>query len=551
MPPRHQAHLVANRNKRLRLVRAGPSPPVRTCDGLLLPDPTNGRLKVVPRRDFEFNVPFTMSEGSHTLRTVDETANPINQLGAVVSGNVPVVTCNDFDSFLAAFNKRSNFKQAGPEDDIDETSFKEACALIDGLPDLFDDWDDNDHDRERWLSKFAPDKQLRMREGYQNIPGASASYIGTKDLSVKQEVLLKRYDTEWAPRLIYAGNDVFNAVTGPACMVVMERLVQLLNHSPVGPVEFKAAYKTDDVALCRFLSDPKYTQSIEGDFSRNDREQRRKVAHLYDHWLAKLRLPNWFRFLLLKIESYKVQNKRYGFTSWLDYQLPTGTTSTTPRNTTYNITMFAVTCCRQRVRGKAVVLGDDLLATLNKRLCLDAWVATVASFKMVLKPKVAPLDGEATFLSRRLIFDVEEPCMVPLLGKMLVRFNVRGTNNDAITDSAYMAGKALSYAYECRHVPLLRDIFMARYAMEDSALVSLDDLTWFARSSGVHTVQDVEQRIRDERVTISDDTFSWWTLTHYDLDLVEIRDMFELVVLDPSMTVLDLPLIEKMRKDLG
>lgn len=548
MSARHQAYWVRNRNQEARSARASAPPPITISQACADAQyDASGYLKVVPVRQFDFVVPYELTEGKFTH---SEAANPLNQLGALHEQCVPLVTSNDFHSFLAAFNKRSNFHQAEEDDDIEDAEFRESLNLIRSLPDIFEIWDDNDSDRERWLDKFDSSKRQRMEDAYGTVADCDAEYLGTKDLSVKQEVLIKRDDPEWAPRVIYAGNDAFNAVTGPACMIIMERLVSLLAEHKVGPVKVMLGYKTNDVKLATFLAQSAHQETVEGDFSRNDREQRSRVARLIDAWLGKLGMPSWYRSLLLKLESYKVQNKRFGFKARLEFQLPTGTTMTTARNSMYNITMFALTCIRQRREADALVLGDDLLARVSKRFDLNDWVKTVANFKMVLKPKAPALDGEATFLSRRIFADRAEPCMVPLLGKMLVRFNIRATMNESCSDSQYMAGKALSYAYECRHVPTLRDIFLERYRDEDDGgKVTLDDLTWFARSSGIYDVDTLLRSIKDEPVIVDEDEFGMWCCLHYDLMLVEVEDLFRSTILDARITMLDSPLLEHMSHD--
>jgi hypothetical protein len=568
-PSPHQHHSVVNRNALLRERRArdalAGAPPITSYAGSsVVSDELEQRLKVVAERHFKIIVEHHMGEGKFSY---EDAPNPINQLGPVHQGRTPLVTSNDYASFMAAFNKRSNFMQ-GTDDDVSDEAFKEAMEIISEVPDgLFDNWDENDFDRDRWMSKFDPSKQKRMSDAYGEVPHATSAYIGKKDLSVKQETLIKRDDPEWAPRVIYAGNDVFNTLTGPPSMVVMERAVHLTRvlKIPIGEVLVEFAYKTTDVSLCDFLmADPDLKETVEGDFSRNDREQRSRVALIYDAWLAKLGMPSWFRKLLLDLEHYTVQNLRFGFTAKLAFQLPTGTTSTTPRNSLYNGTMFAVAVRRQiqdktkammlksgkTTCARCVILGDDILGQLFKRLCLDGWVKTVADFKMVLKAKAPRLDGAATFLSRRIFADVDRPCMIPLLGKMLVRFNVRATINDDVSDSAYMAGKALSYAYECRHVPFISRIFLERFEMEDDkSAVRLQDLTWFTKTSG-HSLDNIVRAIRDETTLIDESDFGFWCCLQYDLDLEEVRELFEQTVLSATPSSLDLPNIANMDCDL-
>jgi hypothetical protein len=508
----------------------------------------NGRLNVVPVRDMPIVVPHNIRDHAEVHKNC---TNPYNQMGPIVEQCVPLVTCGDYQSFRAAFNKRCNFAQAASDDDIEDTVFEEALKVISEWPDMFDDWDDEDADRERWLNKFDVNKRKAMEKAYGEIVGSTSQYIGTKTLSVKKEVLIKRDDPEWAPRIIYAGNDVFNTVTGPALMIVMERLVKMTSAGvKIGDNEIKFAYKTSDVELLDFLIDNKFPVTVEGDFSRNDREQRSRVALLFDAVLEKIRMPTWLRTLLLDLEHYTVESTKFGFRAKLKYQLPTGTTSTTARNSIYNAIMFAVICRRQGRHGKGIILGDDLLACLNQRLDIKRWVAEVAMFKMVLKGKEVQLEGGATFLSRRIFANVPRPCMVPLLGKMLVRFNIRGQQNDAISDSSYMAGKALSYAYESRHVPALREKFLRRYAMEkDNKLVQLKDLSWFSRTSEL-SLDQIIKAIENEKVVIDDWTFGAWCIETYDIDLYDTLELFEKIICSADCVVLDEPMLDHFAIDL-
>lgn len=542
MSHRHQSHKVHNRNLFLRQA------PIKVQNvGETILDPTDGRLKVIPERHFEFKVPFQLGEGKHSFH---DAPNPVNQLGPLVEGHVPVACSNDFMSFMASFNKRSNFVQKDALDDIDTDSFNRSIAIINALPDSFPHWDDNDVDRERWLSKFDQSKRKRMLDAHNHFTTTTYKHIGTKDLSVKQEILLKRYDDEWAPRVIYAGNDVFNSITGPPAMVAMERFVKLCSNTAIGNVSFKPAYKTTDVQLLEFLIDEKYTHTVEGDFSRNDREQRSKVALIYDAWLRKLNMPQWFRTLNLKLENYTVQNRQYGFKAKLKYQLPTGTTNTTIRNSVYNATMFAVVCQRQKRFGKALILGDDLLARLNQRLDIKAWVTQVARFRMVLKGKAPILNGAATFLSRRIILNTPTPCMLPLIGKMLARFNARGTMNPSCSDDSYMAGKALSYAYECRHVPFLRKFFLQRFNKYADATPDFSDLSWFTRTSGYDSLDKIVAAIDSEQVLVNDDEFCDWLLTFYDSDLYELGELCNNIIVNDNPTLVNQAWFERFTVDI-
>nr|QKI79999.1 RNA-dependent RNA polymerase [Erysiphe necator associated abispo virus 9] len=503
-----------------------------------------GHLRVSTERTYQLDVPhFCSDEGK---KQFDAMSNPLNQCGPLFLEEVPVVTGSDYQSFMAAFNKRCNTVHT---DDIEDDVYNAAYDLTASLPARFDPWEENEVDRARWMAKFDPMKRQRMEDAYHEIPNTSVKHIGTKELSVKHETLIKRNDPSWAPRVIYAGSDVFNAVTGPAAMVAMERFNTLLATGPIRGIETLTAYKQTDTTLASFVSDnKKYTHIVEGDYSANDKHQRKRVHLLFDKFLSVISMPSWLRELLRGINRFKVQSRHYGLTATLDNQLPTGTTFTTCRNSYYNWAMFVTGMQQQKANGRALILGDDLLAAMDKAINLRQWVRHVDRFKMVLKAK-NPLNwGDATFLSRRLICDREEPCMVPLLGKALCRFNTRALFTEDKTNSQYIAGKALSYAYEFRHVPFMRDFFLLRHVQEDKSKLSLDDLTWTAKISGVN-LDNLVPTIKNETVLVSDEEFRDWLMETYDLGLTDLEDVCETVLLSDEMTMVEHPAVANLSRD--
>jgi len=424
-----------------------------------------------------------------------------------------------------------------------------ALGLIEALPNLFDTWEENDTDRERWLAKFDQSKRARMEAAWADIDQATLKDITAKTGSVKREVLIgKRFDQSAAGRIIYAGSDAFNAVTGPAQMVAMERLVDLLAHvdpitgeqTRLGDVHVMLGYKAQDTTLAAFIKDERYPEVVEGDFSRNDREQRSRVATICDAWFGKCGLPQWYRELLFQLEHYQLTNYEFGLRVNLSYQLATGTTNTTFRNSIFNMTMFAVVCKRQNRQGKSLVLGDDLLAALDHRLDLKAWVRDVAAFKMVLKAKAPKLNGEATFLSRRLFVNVETPFMIPQPEKAYFRFNCRANSNQAISDRQYVAAKALSYAFSFRHVHILRDIFLKRWEMCGSIMdFDIEEIGWNNRQFG-YTVQSIYERTISSPNLVDFYDFSHWVTDVYgSIDGCDIEEMFTDMVCSEELEMLD------------
>jgi len=507
-------------------------------------DSLAGHLRVSTERTYHLEVPHFATDD--TPKRFESMSNPHNQCGPLLRDEVPVVTGSDYDSFMAAFNKRCNTVHT---DDIEDDVYEAAYALVDSLPRLFEPWDENEVDRAEWMKNFEPSKRERMDIAFHEIPEATLKTIGTKDLSVKHEALLKRNDPSWAPRVIYAGSDVFNTTTGPAAMAVMARFNTLLALGPISGVETLTAYKQTDTTLASFISDDlSFSHKIEGDYSANDKHQRKRVHLLFDKFLQVINMPVWLRRLLKGINKFKVQSRHYGLTAVLENQLPTGTTFTTARNSFYNWVMFVTGMVRQKVRARALILGDDLLAATNSPVNLKKWVAHVARFKMVLKAK-APLHwGDCTFLSRRLICCGEQPCMVPLIGKALARFNSRALYTENKTHSQYMAGKALSYAYEFRHVPFLRDFFLQRHVLEDRSALSLDDLTWTAKISGIN-LSNLVPTIKSETVLISDEHFRDWSMETYDLGLSDLEEIFSMVILSDECVLVEHAAVANLAKD--
>jgi len=505
----------------------------------------SGHLRVTTERTYHLEVPCEQT--FECPKRFVAMSNPLNQCGPLLSEQVPVVTGSDYDSFMAAFNKRCNTKHS---DDILDAEFYDAMALLDSLDSRqFADWDENEADRAKWMRKFDACKQARMADAMHTVSDCSYKYLGTKDLSVKHEVLLKRNDSSWAPRIIFAGNDAFNAVTGPAMMVAMERLELVLSSQPIGTVTYCTAYKKNDVQLAGFITeDSGLGHTVEGDYSANDKHQRKRVHILFDKFLLAIRMPPWLRRLLMELNKFHVQSRAFGLQAKLENQLPTGTTSTTVRNTVYNILMFSTAVARQKLRGRALVLGDDLLGRLNAAMDLQAWVDCVSRFRMVLKAKAPRLNGEATFLSKRLFADAEIPCMVPLLGKAIARFNARALYRQDKSSSQYMAGKSLSYAYEFRHVPFMRDFFLQRFVLEDSSRLSLDDLSWVAKTSGIDLV-NIIPAIKSEEVLISDDCFRDWCTETYGIGLCDLEDICEIVLLSDELLMVDHSAVSNLSLD--
>nr|AQM32759.1 replicase [Agaricus bisporus virus 16] len=553
-----QLHSVENANRALRNAAEAALRDVVTSEPFreYSSQDIGRRATVVPIRSFEFNVPATHVDNYYSPDFNDD---PENILGPVLEGMIPVVTSQDPASLLAAFNKRCNFMQAPKNDEIADKEFKMAIDLIRSLP-RQEHWSENDDDRERWLNKFDDTKRKRMVEAWSTMSDASRRDISSKQLMVKIETLLKREDDEWAPRAIYVGTDAHNALTGPAMMVAMERWCALLDTDNdghrLGPVDFRYGYKRDDVYLCEHLTrDSKCRVTLEGDYSRNDREQRSRVAYIIDAALEVLGFDSEVRkWMLESSEEYEVFAPLCGLKAKLKHQLPTGTTCTTFRNSVFNSVMFATSMIQQGVtNARALVLGDDLLANSQEDIRLQEWINCVDRFKMVLKAFKPGLSGKATFLSRRLIMNGTTPCLVPKIGKALARFNVRASKNPSITDDEYMAGKALAHAYEFRHVPCCARMFIDRFKIHN-ANQGLEDKplehdSWFLKISGLTTPRQVLNAVLSCPITVSEEDFTDWIADTYEVGWDDMKDLMEQVILSTEYTVLETGIFDEIAID--
>jgi len=468
---------------------------------------------------------------------VDAPVNaPIDQLGPVLSQQVPVVTGNDFESMLAAFNKRCNYHS---DVRVSPAIVKEAKRLASRVFPQFEPFDWTQDIYDRWVSKFSPDKQSRMASALNKLHDVDFRTLNTKSLMVKGEVLLKRNDPSWAPRIIYVGSDEYNVLTGPLMDEFNKRLHSALDTFSDDSVEKVIfAYTKLDTTIADGLAGA--ARYVEGDFSANDKSQLSDVHEIFAHWLKCSGAPSWFRkFYIANSKEFKVVSYEYGLSATIQNQLATGGTDTTGRNTVWNFCLWYSYVRKKKYKRTAIaVLGDDIAAGVDERFDLQSWVGHCASAGMKLKASDRNFYCDLTFLSRFFVPLGEQNCMVPLIGKALCRFNARANRNQDISDEEYMCGKALSYAYEFRHVSYLRDAFLerARTTGVDLENVKLHDLTWFARQ-GVTGVGDVCRKILEEQVVLSDDQFLEVIMAKYDIGLYDMDELRDKLILSTDREV--------------
>jgi len=492
------------------------------------------RLRLIAEREFVPEVPFRLDEAR---RTNAPTYAPLDQLGPVLSQQVPVVTGNDLSSLLAAFNKRCNFVS---EDRV-APSIVKLCTQLANLvfPSMSSfDWTQDIYDR--WVAKFPTDKQQRMASALANMHDVDFRSLNTKSVMVKGEVLLKRNDPSWAPRIIYVGSDEYNVLTGPVMDEFNNRLACALDEFRCPEIEKVIfAYKKHDVEIATGLQGKQ--RYFEGDFSANDRRQLQDVSRIFAHWLRRCGAPRWFvRFYLRNATTFSVVSYEYGLSATIKYQLATGGTDTTGRNSVWNLGLWYAFCVVSRLNSTRVaILGDDIaVGTDDKGVDVSRWKRHCSDAGMALKARERRFYCDLTFLSRFFVPAHEGSCMVPLIGKALMRFNARSNRNQDISDEQYIAGKCLSYAYEFRHIAYMRDKFLSRFSSTQVQFdeVKLVDLTWFAKQ-GVRSVDDVYQKIRSEPLVLSDDEFLEVVMAKYDVGLYDMDDLTGRLILDTTPEV--------------
>lgn len=478
-------------------------------------------------------MPFRLDEAKKTDAPVYA---PVDQLGPVLSQQVPVVTGNDFQSMLSAFNKRCNFHSDAR---VSPPIVKSAKRLADRVfPKIAPfDWTQDIYDR--WVLKFPPEKQQRMAQALNNLHDVDFRSLNTKSLMVKGEVLLKRNDPSWAPRIIYVGTDEYNVLTGPLMDEFNKRLccaLDMFSDPVVEKVVF--AYTKTDVEIAESLSGKSFYS--EGDFSANDKSQLVDVHEIFAHWLKRSGAPIWFRrFYIENSRSFRVVSYDYGISADLENQLATGGTDTTGRNSVWNLSLWYSFCEVQKYKSTIVaILGDDIAAGVDKETDCQAWTKHCLDAGMRLKAHNRRFYCDLTFLSRFFVPVGDRECMVPLIGKSLCRFNARANRNQDVSDDMYMAGKSLSYAYEFRHVRYMRDAFLARFSRCNVPVegLKLHDLTWFAKQ-GVSSVDGVYRSILQEDVVMSDDSFREVVMAKYDIGLYDMDELRDRLILSTSVEV--------------
>lgn len=478
------------------------------------------------------------------------------QCGPLLRHLHPVVPDNGWFNTVAAFRKRCNYFSAKRASPFVTDSARELVEKI--CPKPMDRFEWTDSLYQAWLLKFGTEKRNRMNAALQSLISSKLPDYTGKEIFVKVEALLVEHKPNWAPRVIFKGSDVYNAISGPIFNELMRRLDHCLERMD-GPYRFHSSYRKTPCEYVPMIESRNNENEfyLEADFSSNDKFQCSDVQLLESSMMRVLGCPEWFIRLHLKSNSFTVRNSKHGIKADLKYQLPTGATDTTFRNTFWNACILYSFLRRVKPAScDALLLGDDMLARITGRVRYAQKTYTSIAAEAQMEAKVFRHDNlwTATFLSRFFVPVESKHLTVPILGKALGRFNMRANRNQAVSDDLYMACKSVGYAYEFRYVPTIRDIFLERFKHHFPLVVAKNlkgdydvEVSWNAKAAGV-TLRNITKKIKVDSV-ICDHDFNAFCIERYSLTASDVYDLFRDVVLDCRCIDIDGIVVSKLAKD--
>lgn len=410
-----------------------------------------------------------------------------------------------------------------------------------------------------WLAKFGDEKRNRMNAAIRQLADSQIDDYTTKDIFVKVETLLVGHKPNWAPRVIFKGSDVYNAISGPIFNELMRRLDHCLERME-GPYKFHTSYRKTPTEYVPFVERRGEENEfwLEADFSSNDKFQCSDVQLLELSMMRVLGCPEWFCRLHSKSNEFRVRNSKHCIRATLANQLPTGATDTTFRNTFWNACiLYAFLLKTKPAKAEAVLLGDDMLARITGRVAYACKVYTSVAASALMEAKVIRHNGlwTATFLSRFFIpHNNSKHLTVPILGKAIGRFNMRANKNTAVSNDLYMSCKAIGYAYEFRYLPCVRDIFLERFKHHFPLVLAAGfkgnhdvEVSWNAKAAGV-TLRNITKKIVVPEV-ISEYDFNAFCIERYSLTCTDVLDLFKQVVLSTQQIDMEGIVVQMLAKD--
>jgi len=499
-----------------------------------------------PSKRFGLKIRARISDGNTLARgeTIGNQAQ--GYLGPVIRDKIPYLATSSRNDFLSAFNKRVNNLPTGNITPQIRGRSRQLVRELVPKPMPSFDWDVDLF--EAWNSQFDSEKQARMVKAYGLLSSHSVREYASKELFTKIEALVKPHDTV-APRVIFKGSDVYNCVSGPIFTELMTRLKACETNVKSCKVMF--AYKQHTPEVTSFLEGDFTAKScIEADFSSNDATQVSDVLDLELMLMHRMGCPKWFCKLHRQASrSYSVYNTKYGVSAVAEHQLATGATDTTFRNSFWNLCIFYSWVKLYKVdKPNVVILGDDMLAVLRSRVRRGArhYQKVARDACMVAKATMSPRLSSCHFLSKHFVpaGAIQGHVMLPMIGKVLAKFNARPNANEGVSDDEYMAGKALSHAYEYRHCHVLRDLFTQRanrHLLRSDGVYSLEGVTYHVRVFSLHKglIEDLVTGVLEhpDWVTPDDLTAFWDSLA--GLTFSDVFPLAQSIILGDGYSVIE------------
>jgi len=375
--------------------------------------------------------------------------------GAILT-EVPVcVPTNDAAATEQAMKKRCDFKPSLTTMD----SFNHGHDI---LMSKFDPMETIRVDKElveKYLKKCGGSKAARLVEA---MEGHEWKYSGEeKHVFAKQEVLLKAHQSQ--PRVVYQGNDMYNALTGPVVMELNDRMktiFSLKNPKNTGNrVIYACGVSGEDLGNIMEQSEG---EPIESDMKNNDGSQSAEFRRPEAMFYYKLGAPKWFVKEFASNLSVRVWT-RYGISAQVEGQRWSGETTTTTGNSYVSMALMQAALEKACVTESTNIHGgDDYLGYVKGDVeKVKAGIEAVTSVSG-MKAEVVPQLGRhhATFYRKRYVRSTAGCRPVPQFGRVLAKLNLRANKNSEVNDRDYMAGKYYSAAFEHKHVPGIRDLLV-------------------------------------------------------------------------------------------
>jgi len=485
------------------------------------------------RRPEAIRTPFRVGVAQSPSKE-DKFSTRLDVLGPLLVDHYPVVPDSSRRNLLAAFDKRCNFYT---DKRADRSIVKASLSLLDRIaPHPWDPLEWTPELFAQWNAQFDTAKQAKHVKCLPTLSEITSKQFSNKQIFVKVEALLKRHDPQWAPRVINQSSDMHNALLGPVMWQCSKRMFAAFKLEPEDPdVAYMGAYREQTPALCERINRCGGSSSlfIESDFSSNDMTQVRDVHLLEVQWLRRFGAPMWLTGLMLTANSYLVSSRKHAVMGRVQNQLPTGAQSTTFRNTMWNASINHAFCLRTSAKGDCLILGDDMLMRYDNPISTRVknirreYEHVIRLACMEGEVKVRKFLSECHFLSKQFIPTARGHVLAPKLGKAIARFNARATSNQAVSDRSYLAGKALSYAFEFRFVPPLSRAFFLRYEqLVGDTEPSLDGLGWNAKGAFLDAgVAGIIAQLRNVQHPATRDECTLFYHSNYGLTFTDVLEL--------------------------